>query len=1738
MTILNKTILALSLTSALAATSVMAKNQPAVDFGMGATTAQKIQAMNAWATENGYHSQIINDNGTIKVRRAHYDDNGNLVRYEQWNIERELTDENGNFDHQKLENTLRYALSRAQKAGWESPNGVKPIDVIIEPVHPVSTKDKIKIVNKLLTASGLESRIEGTILTFQHPDGFEVSIDLATASTEQLTKIKLGATEAFSKKIDQRRNNMPTIPESPIIDPIDGSKIIKTGAELVSELNKIATGGQGQTFINEYLQADADTKKKLASNLIDAANSDENLKRQLQQLTFEVPSAVNGEPQTITLYQFMDDIQNDVQDPIVSKMTPKEIQLRGAGLNLLHAGNNLQQYGKNLHDKLTTKFAQADADFDNLIQKITVAEDTLRNTATKTQTQLITEFDTIDQQLAAITAITTNNTAAIDHNTDSVTAMIDGLKTARDATGNIVTMIGKEVQQTQQAINELTDGLIVTKDAASQILNQLNTLQNTNISNNTVAIGELTDGLKVARDIAADAITRLNALQNNNINANTDAIGQMIDGLKVARDVAATALTELNTRQNTTIDTNTHTINTLITELKIAKDAATDVITNAAIQMDATLSAHLSTKEQIARIELTKSKVQLLTAANNMDVQLTTTINNLQSQIDTINDQVGIPGPIDEGLIAGLERAKNDIEAELLKTNTKIDNNQSVFESFVGSLTTGLQTAKTEVESWFNGIEDATNNLNQAGHNAVDLLQTQRTNDIEKLSTYLNSASYNAQSALTNHLNGKEDNAKIALGEAKQSLILAAEYANNTLSDEITTIYAAITAAEQGSTEALDAVVVGLQQARKQLDANINVMNMAISANTIRMDNAKIALETAANDAELALQAFLSGKEGQARVELTTAKGNLQVAAINMQGQLTETFTQAQSSLTDVVNDLQAQLDRLSSGEEGTNPPQQDAELRQGLITAGTELKSKMAIAQQQLMDANLEFNNAIEQTNTTVLDNANHIQTLSQTVTAGTIAITTAGHNAVDLLQTQRTNDVEKLSTYLNTEFTHSQQALEDHLQEKENTAKNELEASKQELTLAAENANDDITNEIEAINSALLVNSARMDNAKIALETAANDAELALQAFLSGKEGQAQVELTTAKGNLQVAAINMQDQLTKTFTQAQSSLTDVVNDLQAQLDRLSSGEEGTNPPQQDTELRQGLVTAGTELKDKMAIAKQHLTDASDDINDAIAQTNTAVLTNTNNIQTLSQTVTAGTVAITTAAETLNQAGHNAVNLLQQQRTSDIEKLSTYLNSASYNAQRALTNHLNGKEDNAKIALGEAKQSLILAAEYANNTLSGEINNIYAAITAAEQGSTEALNAVVTGLQQARDQLDTNFNVMNMAISANTIRMDSADIALTTAAQNLNQAGHNAVDLLQTQRTNVIEKLSTYLNSASYNAQLALTNHLDNKENNAKVALSKAKQSLTFAAEYANNALTGEINNIYAAITAAEQGSNEALDAVVVGLEVAKKQLKANLNVMNTAINSNAIRMDAGKAKLTEVASSAESQLMATIAALEERLDLLESTPDTVKATEEQQIALESGLQNAATVMIEKSQAASTAMVKGISNLKTAGKALKSHLQSDSISIASTSERQHSSSKNTLATTYITSYNNDVKQQLSNDYQSADATTLNSANDYTDQQVTFLNDRMDNLEADMDNVMATSQAVTAARPYLLGGQTSAIGVGLGGSGDAAAIAIGYAQRLNDNWTVNGNISGTQGNDVNVSVGVGASYAW
>lgn len=92
--------------------------------------------------------------------------------------------------------------------------------------------------------------------------------------------------------------------------------------------------------------------------------------------------------------------------------------------------------------------------------------------------------------------------------------------------------------------------------------------------------------------------------------------------------------------------------------------------------------------------------------------------------------------------------------------------------------------------------------------------------------------------------------------------------------------------------------------------------------------------------------------------------------------------------------------------------------------------------------------------------------------------------------------------------------------------------------------------------------------------------------------------------------------------------------------------------------------------------------------------------------------------------------------------------------------------------------------------------------------------------------------------------------------------------------------------------------------------------------------------------------------------------------------------------------------------------------------------------------------------------------------------------------------------------------------------------------QIAGINSRIDDVYEDLDSTMATAQAVTAARPYIGYGHTSAFGVGLGGAGDQSAIAVGYAHKVTENWTLNGNVSGTKGNDVNVSAGVGASYSW
>lgn len=101
-----------------------------------------------------------------------------------------------------------------------------------------------------------------------------------------------------------------------------------------------------------------------------------------------------------------------------------------------------------------------------------------------------------------------------------------------------------------------------------------------------------------------------------------------------------------------------------------------------------------------------------------------------------------------------------------------------------------------------------------------------------------------------------------------------------------------------------------------------------------------------------------------------------------------------------------------------------------------------------------------------------------------------------------------------------------------------------------------------------------------------------------------------------------------------------------------------------------------------------------------------------------------------------------------------------------------------------------------------------------------------------------------------------------------------------------------------------------------------------------------------------------------------------------------------------------------------------------------------------------------------------------------------------------------------------------------------NADNSYVQNQIADIESQIDDLRDDMHSVLASTQAINASRAFLPAGHDSAIGVGLGGAGSEGAVAVGYTQRLSDNWTANANLSATSGNDIDVSYGAGVQYSW
>ena len=97
---------------------------------------------------------------------------------------------------------------------------------------------------------------------------------------------------------------------------------------------------------------------------------------------------------------------------------------------------------------------------------------------------------------------------------------------------------------------------------------------------------------------------------------------------------------------------------------------------------------------------------------------------------------------------------------------------------------------------------------------------------------------------------------------------------------------------------------------------------------------------------------------------------------------------------------------------------------------------------------------------------------------------------------------------------------------------------------------------------------------------------------------------------------------------------------------------------------------------------------------------------------------------------------------------------------------------------------------------------------------------------------------------------------------------------------------------------------------------------------------------------------------------------------------------------------------------------------------------------------------------------------------------------------------------------------------------------DFNRQAINSLQEEVNRLDDKMDGVMASTHAVTNARPFLTGSGQTAVGVGTGFAGDSQAVAIGVAHSFNTNWSASMSVNATTGSDSDFSAGAGVQYVF
>ncbi|MEF1165731.1 YadA-like family protein [Vibrio campbellii] len=569
------------------------------------------------------------------------------------------------------------------------------------------------------------------------------------------------------------------------------------------------------------------------------------------------------------------------------------------------------------------------------------------------------------------------------------------------------------------------------------------------------------------------------------------------------------------------------------------------------------------------------------------------------------------------------------------------------------------------------------------------------------------------------------------------------------------------------------------------------------------------------------------------------------------------------------------------------------------------------------------------------------------------------------------------------------------------------------------------------------------------------------------------------------------------------------------------------------------------------------------------------------------------GEKMVTNRAELMNE-----VNAIVSDLGGDSHRIDKYLTSSAEEKKvmaQALITYSETNEDLHKmlsqitfeVPVGnngetETKSMLDYFNGVADETISPE-NGMKQDELALRKGLTPKFDEIDSKLLTGETELrDAAYNAETqlketIAETQNAVMTNAQHIEGLNEAVSKTQAAVFEVQEVAKSNANSIAQGEMALRNAAQSAEEAMKAHFAGQKGAAEYQLGLAKTNLEHAAQSmetqmtvkfaeAEASMTAAIKDLQAQIDSLGVGTNPPVDGGVnpeleAGLKVAREKVELAFADVNAQLNGGkdnlddaAIAMTAeltdSKAELEAAAASTTDQMAAQFAAMQAQLDEQAKLIAELQAGENPTVPnsgispeAEGALRQASATLQAKMDVAANKLQDARQGLEKAADDLRyADKGNGEVGINPPANTKPSHELGSVGQGQAVAYVQNGMEELynaGNEYaDQAAGKALADAKSYTDTQIAGINSRIDGIEEDLSSVMATAQAVTAARPYLSTNQTSAIGVGLGQAGDQAAFAVGYAHRINENWTANANVSGTSGNEIDYSVGAGVSYAW